>query len=92
MAPTTPRVLTMADKNITIDELAAFMQRELPKTYDVFEQNRAEDSDYNAASWARGRIDAFLQLMQIIDKDRGAMLRAEWERVVTGKGFMTEDD
>lgn len=30
--------------------------------------------------------------MAIIDKDREAMLRAEWERVVTGKGFMDSDE
>lgn len=76
----------------TLEELAEFMTRQLPKTYDVFEQNRHEDSDYNTASWARGRIDAHLELMAIIDKDREAMLRADWERVVTGDGFMRDEE
>lgn len=77
---------------ITVDELAEFMQRQLPMTYDVFEKHRADDVVYNTASWARGRIDAFLQIMQIIDRDREAMLRTEWERVVTGKSFMDEGE
>jgi hypothetical protein len=78
----------MADGKITVEELAEFMQRQLPMTYDLFDKNRDEDNHSNTASWARGRIDAFLQIMAIIDKDREAMLRAEWERVVTGQGFM----
>jgi hypothetical protein len=75
----------------TLEELAEYMTRQRPKTYDVFEKNRHEDSDYNTASWARGRIDAYLELMGVIDKEREAMLRADWERVVTGEGFMSEE-
>ena len=82
----------MAKSKITIDELAEFMTRQLPATYDVFDKNREQDVDYNQASWARGRIDAYLQIMGILDKDREAMLRAEWERVVSGKGFMADDE
>ncbi len=81
----------MTDK-ITLEELAGFMTRQLPATYDVFEKNRADDAAFNQASWARGRVDAFLQLMQVIDSDREQMLRAEWERVVTGKGFLSNDE
>lgn len=81
----------MADK-ISLEELAEFMTRQLPATYDVFDKNRADDSVFNQASWARGRVDAFLQLMQVIDSSREQMLRAEWERVVTGKGFMSSDE
>ncbi|SFF66794.1 hypothetical protein [Blastococcus tunisiensis] len=82
----------MAGTQITVEELAEFMQRQLPLTYNLFDENRHEDSQVNTASWARGRIDAFLQIMAIIDKDREAMLRADWVRVVTGKGFMEGDD
>lgn len=81
----------MTDRKITIEELAEFITRQLPMTYDVFDKNRDKDVDYNEASWTRGRIDAFLQLMQVIDPAREAMLRADWQRVVTGKGFMSDD-
>jgi len=53
------------------------MTRQLPATYDVFDKNRKQDADSNQAWWARGRIDAYLQIMEILDKDREAMLRAE---------------
>ncbi len=83
----------MAEKDATIEELAEFMGScQLPMTYDVFDKNRAEDREYNNASWARGRIDAFLQILQIIDSDREEMLRAEWQRVVSGEGFMSDED
>jgi hypothetical protein len=82
----------MADKKITLEELAEFMAKQLPMTYDVFDKHRKQDEDSNVAAWARGRVDAFLQLMQIIDKDREAMLRAEWDRVVTGEGFMRDGE
>lgn len=82
----------MANSKITVDQLAEFMQRELPMTYDVFEKNRHQDREYNTASWARGRVDAFLEIMQLIDEDREAMLRAEWKRVVTGEGFTKDED
>jgi hypothetical protein len=80
----------MADEKVTLEQLAEYMQRQLPMTYNLFEQNREDDVVYNAASWARGRIDAFLQILQILDEDRTEMLRAEWQRVVSGKGFMSE--
>lgn len=70
--------------NITIEELAKFMGEHIPKTFDVFDKNRHEDSTHNTASWARGRIDAYFQILDIIDKDRLAELRAQWERVVDG--------
>lgn len=82
----------MSEPKVTLEELAQFMQRELPMTFDVFEKNRSKDSQYNGASWARGRVDAFLEIMQLIDNDRADMLRAEWQRVVTGKGFASQDD
>ena len=82
----------MADAQITIEQLAEFMQRQLPLTYDVFDKHRDEDNEVNMASWARGRVDAYLQIMGSIDKEREAMLRTEWERVVTGKGFMDRDE
>ncbi|MFC5677798.1 hypothetical protein [Aeromicrobium endophyticum] len=82
----------MSDEKITIEELAEFMTRQLPMTYDVFEKHRADDVDRNQASWARGRVDAFLQLMQVIDGERETMLRAEWDRITTGKGFMSDED
>lgn len=80
----------MADE-ITLEKLAEFMTRQLPATYEVFEKSRAENDEVQK-SWARGRVDAFLQLMRIIDPDREQMLRAEWDRVVTGKGFMSNDE
>lgn len=81
----------MSDQKITIDELAKFMAQHITLTYDVFEKHRHESSGYDAASWARGRVDAYLQIMAIIDKDREEMLRAEWERVVNGEGFMKDE-
>lgn len=54
-----------------------------------FEKNRNQEA---ASSWARGRVDAFLQIMQVIDRDLEEMPRAEWERVVSGKGFMSQDE
>ncbi|GGL43046.1 hypothetical protein H9L10_07620 [Phycicoccus endophyticus] len=81
----------MANEKITVDELAEFMTRQLPMTFDVFEKNRDAGNE-NQEYWARGRVDAFLQLMQLLDRDREAMLRAEWERVVHGEGFMSDED
>ena len=51
----------MAHAKITLEQLAEFMTRELPMTYDVFEKNR-EAGNENQQYWARGRIDAFLNL------------------------------
>jgi len=82
----------MPNEKITVEELAEFVQRQLPMTYDVFEENRDQDGVRNNASWARGRIDALLQIMRILDKEREAMLRSDWERVVTGEGFMKCED
>lgn len=80
------------DDKLTTDQLAEYMAKQIPATFDVFEKNRERDNEYNAASWARGRIDAYLQLMQLIDSERADMLHAEWTRVVSGKGFMSEGD
>lgn len=71
--------------------LAEFLTRQLPMTYDVFDKNRADDGTVNQASWARGRIDGLLQIMDLLDPDRTEMLRAEWKRVVSGEGFMSAD-
>jgi len=74
----------MADNKITIEELAEFMGNHIPMTFDVFDQNREQDSEVNNASWARGRIDAYFQILEVVDKDRLAVLRAQWEQVVDG--------
>lgn len=71
--------------NISIEELAKFMGDRIPATFDVFEKHRHQDGDYNGASWARGRIDAYFQILEVIDKDRLETLRAQWEQVVDGK-------
>lgn len=80
----------MADAKITLEELAEFMTQELPMTFDVFEKNRANGNEAQQ-QWARGRIDAFLEIIALLDRDREAMLRAEWERVVHGEGFMKDE-
>jgi hypothetical protein len=72
---------------ISIAELAEWMQRELPKTFDVFSRAVAED-DSLTQRWARGRVDAFFQVLGVIDKDRLAMLRAEWVRIAGGESWV----
>lgn len=79
----------MAD--ITIEELAEFMGDHIPMTFAVFDEHRHEDAEYNAASWARGRIDAYFQILEILDKDRLEVLRAEWEQVVKGEKRVEHD-
>lgn len=78
----------MAD--ITIEELAKFMGDHIPMTFTVFDKHRHEDAERNTASWARGRIDAYFQILEIIDKERLESLRAQWEQVVKG-GKQVED-
>jgi hypothetical protein len=80
----------MAD--ITIEQLAEFMGKQIPATFTVFDQHRQEDSTYNGASWARGRIDAYFQILEIIDKDGLDVLRAQWEDVVDGKSGEGSDE
>lgn len=76
---------------ISIPQLAEWMSGHILKTFEVFTTAREEDDEYSQA-WCRGRIDAYLQLLNIIDKDREAMVRAEWERVVSGRGFASADE
>jgi len=72
---------------ISSAELAGWMQRELPKTFDVFTRAVTED-DPLTQRWARGRVDAFFQVLGVIDKDRLAMLRAEWVRIVADDSWV----
>ncbi|WP_284329497.1 hypothetical protein [Demequina litorisediminis] len=37
---------------------------------------------FHTRSWARGRIDALLQILALLDKDRADQARTEWNRVL----------
>lgn len=80
------------DHNLTTEQLAEHMAKQIPATFDAFERKREQDREFNTASWARGRIDAYIQLMELIDSERADMLRAEWARVSSGEGFMSEGE
>lgn len=66
---------------ITIDELAEWLRRKTPLTFDAFETARAE-GDELGQRWCRGRIDALFQIMNVIDKDGLELLRADWRQRV----------
>ena len=55
----------MTESKITIEQLARFMGDHIPATFNVFDENREKNNDYNAASWARGRIDAYFQILEM---------------------------
>jgi len=80
----------MAD-GMTTAELATYMQTQILKTFDVFSKNRGDDTDYNAASWARGRVDAYFEILGWIDPDRLETLQLYWKQVVDGENISDDD-
>lgn len=48
---------------ITTEELADYVARMLPLTYAEWERHKEQDGEVNTASWARGRIDGLLQVL-----------------------------
>ncbi|HPU13443.1 MAG TPA: hypothetical protein PLQ19_06595 [Aeromicrobium sp.] len=76
----------MADQ-ISISALAEWMQRELPGTFDLFTR-AVGDGDELTKRWASGRVDSFLQVLGVIDKNRYEMLRAEWVRIAADDSWV----
>jgi hypothetical protein len=75
---------------ITIPELAEWMQRHILLTFDLFERY-CDEGNEGEQRWCRGRIDAWFQIMEIINKDRLDMLRSNWQDVVRRHSPVDDD-
>lgn len=57
----------------------------------MFESAQAKQDELTQG-WCRGRVDAFFQIMDVIDKEGLELLRADWKQRVGDESWTSEFD
>lgn len=76
---------------ISAKDLRDYIMRSIPMTFDLVKKiDASERGPFDSYWWARGRIDALLQLLGPLDNQALEMFEAEWKIILGDENWTDE--